>query len=257
MRLVDQIGNTIRLDKPAQRIVSIVPSQTEFLHDIDLDDEVVGITKFCIHPKAWFQSKNRVGGTKNVDLEKVRALNPDLIIANKEENDKENIAELRKIAPVYMSDIFNLDDSFEMMRQIGELTNRKEESQFIIEKIKDNFRSLKPFSSIKKALYFIWREPWMLAGKSTFIDSILDKWGLENAIGVERYPVVEIENLPACDFVLLSSEPYPFKEKHIAEIRKQLPLAKVMLVDGEIFSWYGSRLLKAPEYLNNLKNQLS
>ena len=144
MIFIDQIGGEVELRSKPLRIISIVPSQTEFLYDIGLEDEVVGITKFCLHPNDWFRNKARVGGTKTVDLQKVRDLKPDLIIGNKEENDKANIEALREIAPVWMSDIANLEEAYSMMLQIGQMVGKEKESLELIEKIQFEFDTIKP-----------------------------------------------------------------------------------------------------------------
>lgn len=130
------------LQQLPRRIVSLVPSQTELLYDLGLEEETVGITKFCIHPEAWFRSKARVGGTKNVDIDKVRALQPDLIIANKEENVKEQIEALADIAPVWVSDIQDLDDALDMIRSIGHITGRQEKAELIAKLIGHRFNEL-------------------------------------------------------------------------------------------------------------------
>lgn len=253
------MNNTIRLgDKPC-RIISLVPSQTELLSSLGLDIEVVGISKFCIHPKKWFQSKERIGGTKSVNIEHVRSLNPDLIIGNKEENSIEDINQLKEIAPVWMSDIYTVDDSIEMINSIAEITGKSLEGNLLIDQIKSSFKKLEEFiSSVdfsgKSALYFIWDEPSMVAGRKTFIDNLLEKCGFSNATSIERYPVVE--ELVSPDFVFLSSEPFPFKEKHISIYQQAYPNSKIVLVDGEMFSWYGSRLKSAPDYFIKLIKSL-
>ena len=255
LEYIDQMNNTIRLAKTPSRIVSLVPSQTQLLYSLGLDDKVVGITKFCIHPDVWFRSKDRVGGTKNVSIEKVQALNPDLIFANKEENTKEDIENLRKIAPVWLSDIANLEDSYDMIESIGEITNKKGEAASILEKIKMGFAELSLLNGKKKSvIYFIWNEPGYTAGKGTFIDDMLNKCGLVNAIEESRYPEVTLNLSP--DVVFLSSEPFPFKEKHIESYQKQYPKAIIKIVDGEMFSWYGSKLIESPGYFKALISNL-
>lgn len=245
------MNNIIRLAEKPKRIISLVPSQTEFLYDIGLDKEVVGITKFCIHPNGWFKAKTRVGGTKTVDFDKIKALNPDLIIANKEENTQSEIEALQKLYTVYVSDIFTLDDSFQMMTDIGLMTNKVERTKRVIESIRSNFVGLKQLN--KKVLYLIWREPFMVAGQNTFINHLLGRCGLQNAIVEKssRYEELTPEQITSLnvDYIFLSSEPYPFKQKHLAELEK-LTTAKVVLVDGEMFSWYGSRLTKFKNYYN-------
>jgi ABC-type Fe3+-hydroxamate transport system substrate-binding protein len=235
-----------------KRIVSLVPSQTEFLYDIGLLNEVVGVTKFCIHPNKWFVSKTRVGGTKNVNLEKIKELQPDLIIANKEENTQSEIEELQKLYPVYISDIFTLEDSYAMMKDIGVLTNKQFETEKVILNIRNNFNELTQIN--KKVIYLIWREPYMVAGQNTFINHVLSECGFKNKVEGEdtRYDQITIEQIKELDldFIFLSSEPYPFKQKHIRELQEYTK-AKVVLVDGEMFSWYGSGLTKFKNYFEN------
>jgi iron complex transport system substrate-binding protein len=251
MDYVDQMNSKVVLEASPQRIVSLVPSQTELLFHLGLGDRVVGITKFCLHPEEWFRGKARVGGTKNADYHKVQALQPDLILGNKEENDKDNIEELRGLAPVWMSEIKDLEEALEMISKIAALCHVEEAAKGMIDEIKKNFSALRPLQG-KSALYFIWRNPWMAAGSDTFIHHMLELCGLRNLCTETRYPQVELGQSEQPDYVFLSSEPYPFKEKHIEEVQKAYPKAKVLLVDGEMFSWYGSRLLKAPDYFQAL-----
>lgn len=251
---------TVPVPVHPQRIVSLVPSQTELLHDLGLGDRVVGITKFCIHPEEWFRSKPRVGGTKQVDMEKVRALQPDLIIGNKEENTRADIEALEREFPVWMSDVKDLDDALAMIQGIGHLVNAVAEAERIDTAIRTAFADLRPLPTSLSAAYFIWQKPWMLAGEGTFIRDMLARCGLTsvttNAVG--RYPEWSDAELAALDpdVVLLSSEPFPFKDQHIAAVNVILPGTPVHLVDGEMFSWYGSRLLHAPAYFRQLLAQL-
>ena len=258
----DQLGREISINYPPQRIISIVPSQTELLFDLGLNDEVIGITKFCIHPIEKFAAKTKVGGTKKLLIEKIRDLNPDLIIGNKEENTQSEVELLMQEFPVWMSDINNLDEAITTITQIGELVNREPEAAYLNHLINAGFKDLQTLAiskGINKSVaYLIWKDPYMCAGKSTFIDDILRKIGLNNIIKQSRYPEITISQLKTenCELIFLSSEPYPFKQNHIDEIQKELPDSKVMLVDGEIFSWYGSRLVKAVGYLFELQNTL-
>lgn len=241
-----------------------MPSQTELLYDLGLRDEVVGITKFCIHPNEWFRSKTRVGGTKKVDLKKIKQLNPDLIIGNKEENDKEQIEELMKDYPVWMSDIYTLKDALNMIIQIGELVGKQKEATLLKLKIESQFLSISELASstpLIKTAYFIWRKPYMVAGNNTFINDMLSCCGFINVFATNdfaRYPEINSEQIAKAnpEIILLSSEPYPFKEKHIQEFQILCPNAKIMIVDGELFSWYGSRLLHTPSYFEKLRTDL-
>lgn len=236
-------------------IVSLVPSQTELLYDLGLDEATTGITKFCIHPDAWFQSKTRVGGTKTLHIDKIKDLQPDLILANKEENIKEQIEALLAVAPVWVSDIHTLEDALDMIRTIGRLTDRYEKADMISRLIEQRFGNIKQPEEALNTLYLIWRQPWMSVGRNTFIHHVMERAGFGNSCkNHARYPELSSEEIRMLNpsLILLSSEPYPFKEKHIAELQELLPGAKIMLADGEMFSWYGSRLLHTPAYLETL-----
>ncbi|MES2764146.1 MAG: helical backbone metal receptor [Bacteroidota bacterium] len=254
MQFTDQLNNTIELGSFPKRIVSLVPSQSELLWDLGVRDELVGITKFCIHPTNMFISISRIGGTKTVNIEKIRALQPDLIIGNKEENEYTQIVELQKEFTVWMSDIYDLEDSLKMIGAVGKLVNRVERAEILQKNIASSFLNLR--SVQRSVLYLIWKDPYMAAGRSTFIGNMLSKMGLENSIKDEngRYPNLKIEDIVslAPELIFLSSEPYPFKEKHIDELQAELPATKIILVDGELFSWYGSRLQKSVKYFNEL-----
>jgi len=257
MRTVtDMMSRVLEVPERPRRIVSLVPSQTELLADLGLEEEVVGITKFCVHPEHWFRSKARVGGTKTVHLDRVAALQPDLILANKEENVREQIEALQDIAPVWVSDIQTLDEALRMIREVAALCGKREAGNSIAGKIAEGFSTLRlrvPAVDTSVA-YGIWRAPWMWAGGDTFISDVLSHIGWQNVVDDLRYPTLSLEELSALGpaTVLLSSEPYPFKEKHIGEVQVALPEANVLLVDGEMFSWYGSRLLSAPTYFGQL-----
>lgn len=250
----DQLGDKITFSFPPQRIVSLVPSQTELLADLTLEKEIVGITKFCVHPSPWPKPVQIIGGTKDFRFDVIDKLSPDLIIGNKEENYLEGIAKLREKYPVWMSDIVSLEDALAMIHSVAEITNRIEEGNVIENKIKKSFVNLARRKS-QSVLYLIWKKPWMAAGRQTFIDTMLTSMGLENCVAESRYPKLSEEEIQllAPQLIFLSSEPYPFKEQHLDELRSICPCSTVMLVDGEMFSWYGSRLIKAPAYFNSLE----
>jgi len=249
------VDNKILRTTP-ERIVSLVPSQTELLFDLRLEEKVLGITKFCVHPQNWLKEKTIVGGTKNANIEKIKSLQPDLIIGNKEENLKEELERLSTFAPVWVSDIETLEDSFQMIAQIGHFTNSVESANEIIEKINNGFPQLTDSTKSNKTVaYLIWRKPWMAAASHTFINNLLNKIGFVNVFENEtRYPEFSLEGLNKLnpDYIFLSSEPYPFKGKHADEIREILPHSKIVFVDGEFFSWYGSRLIRASDYFKKL-----
>lgn len=238
-----------------QRIISLVPSQTELLHYLGLDEGVAGITKFCIHPNTWFLRKTRIGGTKNPDIEKIKTMQPDLIIANKEENRKEDIEQLAEHFPVYVSDISTLEEALQMIADTGQITGTSARAEELVTGIRNNFSLLQPVQPEINAAYLVWQQPFMAAGGDTFINDMMQRCGLKNIFGgTERYPETTLEQLKEkdCRLLLLSSEPFPFNEKHLAELNTALPGTKVLLADGEMFSWYGSRLLLSPGYFGNL-----
>ncbi len=252
---IDQTGRKIYLEEIPAKIISVVPSLTELLYDLGLDHEVAGITKFCIHPEKWFLTKAKTGGTKTLDIPLIHELHPDLVIANKEENVKEQVEELAIHYPVWISDINNLENAYHAIQQIGDLVGKKESAESIIRDIKRNFSQLIIPKPKPRICYLIWRNPYMTVGGGTFIHSMLEEAGFENVFKDEmRYPAVSLNDIAIQkpEWLLLSSEPFPFKEKHIEEMKEHLPGTKFLLVDGEMFSWYGSRMIHAPSYFLNL-----
>ena len=235
------------------KIISLVPSITEALFDFGLSEkEIIGRTKFCIHPENAVQKVEIIGGTKNLNIGKIKSLNSDLIIANKEENVKEQIEELQKDFKVLVTNISNLEDNYYLLKTLGNLLGKQETAQKFNLKI---YEILAKFSDLekKKCAYLIWKNPYMTVGFDTFIHDILDKIGFQNIFkNQKRYPEISVEDLKAADYIFLSSEPFPFQQKHIDELQKELPDAKIFLVDGEAFSWYGTRLAKCESYFQNL-----
>jgi ABC-type Fe3+-hydroxamate transport system substrate-binding protein len=257
IQTIDQLGQTLVLPDFPKRIVSLVPSQTEYLFDLGLDEKIVGITRFCVHPKKMVTSVEKIGGTKQLYFDKIAALQPDLIIANKEENNREDIWQLQQKFPVWISDVNSLADALAMMQEIGRITNREKNASEIIAAIQHGFGALSNIvKSPKTYAYFIWRKPYMVAANDTFIHQMLTAFGLRNVFEQQsRYPEVTAKELSALtpDYVFLSSEPYAFSNRHIEEFEEMMPKAKVIIVDGEMFSWYGSRLRFLPSYFASLQ----
>jgi len=263
MEFKDQIGRVLNLDSTPKRIVSLVPSQTELLFDLGLEDSIVGITKFCVHPFHLKSTKAIIGGTKNIKIEKIKALNPDIILCNKEENTKEIVEACEEVCATHVSDIITIEDCLELINQYGQLFNKRTNAHKISDKINFNLKDFKNYINDKPSLkvaYFIWRDPWMVAANHTFINHLLELNKFSNIYqNLERYPEVDITNLLQegdPEIVLLSSEPYPFKEEHAFEIGRHSHHAKTVFVDGEYFSWYGSRLIKAFAYFKQLRERL-
>jgi ABC-type Fe3+-hydroxamate transport system substrate-binding protein len=240
---IDQLGREVVLSEIPKRIICLVPSITELVAYFEMDNEVVGITKFCIYPASWFQSKERVGGTKNIDIDKVSSLHPDLIIGNKEENTKDDIDSLMAIAPVWMSDVNSIEDANNLVTSLAEIFNKEDKGHQLIGDLKKYFLSHASEGAGKSVLYFIWHSPGFVAGKNTYIDSYLTAIGYQNCVIMDRYPDIStLESLDP-DVVLLSSEPFPFNESHVAYYKELFPNAEIKLVDGERYSWYGVRTL--------------
>lgn len=250
----DQMNRPVEIISAPKRIISLVPSQTELLFDLGLDEEIIGITKFCIHPADLVEPKIKIGGTKQLNIKLIKELKPDLIIGNKEENERYQVEELMELFPVWMSDITNLDGALDMIKRVGEVVNKGAEAKKLADSITHGFEGLRIEPTGARVAYLIWRRPYIVAGRGTFINDMLKRCGLTNAFDIARYPEVDAEQLIAAKpgVVLLSSEPYPFKGKHVDEFRAMLPGAVIKLVDGELFSWYGSRLLHAPAYFEKL-----
>lgn len=251
MEFRDQLDRNIELKKTPERIVSLVPSQTELLVDLGLEKKILGITHFCVHPEYLKKTKTRLGGTKKVNFRKVKELKPDIILCNKEENTREMVLELEKIAPVHISDVANLEDAYDLIDQYGDIFNCQALATTISSSIQKKVIALKQLvknSAKKRVAYFIWNEPLMVAGNGTFIDDMLKRNNFENVFSKDRYPETNIKELKNMDIdlCLLSSEPFPFKEEH-RSIFENIS-NEIKIVDGEYFSWYGSRLIEAMDY---------
>jgi ABC-type Fe3+-hydroxamate transport system substrate-binding protein len=235
--------------------VCLVPSLTELLHHLGLEAEVLGITRFCVHPDEWYRSKTRVGGTKDPRTDRILALQPDLIIASKEENVQSHIEALAAEVPVWLTDVSTVEDALRMLADIGWVTGRLTEAHALQAQVAAEWTEVKKICAPLRTAYFIWRKPYMLAGGGTYIHSVLQHTGLVNvAADQPRYPEVTVEQLKqlAPEVVFLSSEPYPFAQKHIDELQAHLLHSHIQLVDGEMFSWYGSRMLRVPAYIQKL-----
>jgi iron complex transport system substrate-binding protein len=260
---IDQIGKVHTFETTPARIVCLVPSLTELLCDLDLESKLVGVTKFCVHPSHIRSAKTVVGGTKQVHAEKIRDLKPDIIICNKEENTLEMVNELSRIAPVWVTDIRTVDDCIRTIEDFGQLFNRRTEASKWRDKIKfeqQQFATFVATAPLRKVAYFIWKDPYMVAGSDTFIDELLQANGFTNIYsGGKRYPEIDLNMLRPLDpdLILLSSEPYPFKDEHAFEIGRHTHHAKTIFVDGEMFSWYGTRLVKSFRYFRLLHQKLA
>ena len=256
LNIYDQTGRLVQIPSQPRRIISLVPSLTELLFELGLDQEIVGVTRYCISPPEKVASRVKVGGIHQLDFKAIDTLHPDLIIANKEENNRQEILYLREKYPVYVSDVYTLQDALKMIDDVGKITDRSKNAQQLIGEIENSFAKIDPKKSIRVA-YLIWKDPYRVAGGHTFISDILQLSGLCNIFEKsERYPQVSTEAIAQAQVILLSSEPYPFNESDVEEFRNLYPASQVFLVDGTMFAWYGSRLRHTASYIEQLLHQI-
>jgi ABC-type Fe3+-hydroxamate transport system substrate-binding protein len=254
---IDQMGYVVQVPDNPQRIISLVPSQTELLFNLGVESRIVGITKFCVHPKDQVNQITKIGGTKRFLFNHIDRLHPDLIFANKEENYREGIVKLKEKYPVWVSDVKSLADAYSMIFAIAKIVQCQDKAMQLVANIKRSFDQLKINTCIRAA-YLIWRKPYIVAANDTFVSSMLTIAGFSNVFAdLNRYPEISADQLASAnpEVILLSSEPYPFTLQHCQEFQMICPQAKVALVDGQMFSWYGSRLQYVPEYFKKLHHQ--
>lgn len=241
-----------------QRIISLVPSLTQLVLDLGLGNRLVGRTRFCIHPEELVKEIPIIGGTKNPNIEKILSLNPDYIIANHEENRKEDVQELQAHTEVNITEIDTINDAINAICELGGDLGLASNAQKLVDEITVLSSASPKYPSLKTA-YFIWKDPWMVSASGTYIDSVMKHYDLENVFSdQQRYPQISLDELQDQDpeLILLSSEPFPFKQKHIEEIQKVCPDTKIELINGEWFSWYGSGMLEAFDRLNAWRAEL-
>ncbi len=236
------------------RIVSLVPSITELVCELGLADQLVGRTGFCIHPRQAVKRIPKVGGTKSVDLEKVRQLAPTHAIVNVDENRKETADALAAFVPnVIVTHPLAPLDNLALYRQIGNAFGKQREAEDLCARFELIYQDVvKKTFSRKRVLYLIWKGPWMTVSRDTYVSRTLGLFGLQTLpeSADARYPAIPLEEpwLPEVECVLLSSEPYRFRAKHLDEIGHALK-RPVRLIDGEMTSWYGSRAIRGLAYL--------
>jgi ABC-type Fe3+-hydroxamate transport system substrate-binding protein len=263
-RCTDALGTRHAALGGAARIVSLVPSITELLFDLGLGAQVVGRTGFCIHPREPLRAVPKVGGTKDVDLRKLRALAPTHVIVNVDENRREDVEAMRAFVPnVVVTHPNAPEDNRALCRLAGALFDREREAARLIEALDAELahcaalaRTLAP----ERVLYLCWKEPWMSVAADTYIARTLAAVGWQvlheagGFAGAARYPVVDLDELvPRAQRVLLSSEPYPFREADAAALRQRFPTATIDLIDAEMTSWYGSRAIAGLRYLRGVR----
>ncbi len=256
MTIQDARGTLHSLAHPAQRIVSLVPSATETLHQLGLADRIVGITRFCVHPHPWVKGMPKVGGTKDVDIQRVLDLKPDLVVGNCEENTREIFDALDPHVPVWAPLPKTIPEAINDLHHMGQLTHTESMAKHFVQCATDAWETAKQQATPFTYAYFIWRNPWMSISNDTFIARMLEAVGGINVFGdnPERFPEIDIgigmQQMP--DVVLLSSEPFPFKEQHRTEFVQGTGISPdaVRFIDGEYASWHGHRMIEGLKYLS-------
>jgi ABC-type Fe3+-hydroxamate transport system substrate-binding protein len=258
--LVDAIGQVHQRD-PDARIVSLVPSITELLCELGLAGQLVGRTGFCIHPREAVAAIPKVGGTKDVNIGKIRKLAPTHLVVNIDENEKPTVDKLAEFVPnVVVTHPLAPRDNLALARLMGGVFGAEEAAQAWCAAFEAEYAALRGQAPgpARTVLYCIWQDPWMSVSRDTYIASMLAELGWRvPELGEARYPrfswdAALVEQL---DAVLLSTEPYRFTEAHADALEKQLG-KPVLLVDGEMMSWYGSRALAGLRYLRELRTML-
>jgi ABC-type Fe3+-hydroxamate transport system substrate-binding protein len=232
------------------RIVSLVPSITELLCDLDLSEQLVGRTGFCIHPWETGRAIPKVGGTKDLKFDRIRELKPTHVVVNVDENRKEDAEALAEFIPnVVVTHPLAPRDNLDLYRQMGREFDREAQAEALCKRFEAALSKVEDRPE-QRVLYLIWRDPWMTISPETYISRTLGlfNWKTVPASTDERYPQVDLAAVDV-DRVLLSSEPFHFKEHHIPEVEALVPGAKVSLIDGEMTSWYGSRAIAGIDYL--------
>ena len=258
----DAVGTRHPVCDAECRIVSLVPSLTELLCELGLSAQLVGRTRYCIHPRATLKTIAAVGGTKDVSLEKVRALKPTHVVVNIDENLRDTATALAEFVPqVIVTHPSQPADNLALYELFGGIFNQGEAAKSLSTRYLAKLQEVRarPPRASRRVLYLIWREPWMSVARETYIAQTLAEFNLltEPAQARSRYPEVRLEDYRGqVDYVLLSSEPYPFRARHLAEVQAALPGAHVQLIDGEMTSWYGSRALPALDYLDDFTRAL-
>ena len=265
MQFFDELNREVLIPNEPQRIISLVPSLTELLHEMGLEKQVVGITKYCVYPVHYQSTKTKVGGTKKVKFEVIKELKPDFILCSKEENTKEMVQELEKIAPVYVSDVNTFEEALQLIDKLGKILYRRTQAERIVQKIIDRQQEFQVFLKEGKkysVVYFIWAEPWMVAGGKTFINDMIKVAGFTNAYEhLERYPEIKIGRIrfssKNAEVLMFSSEPYDFSDEEVYDAVRKNKNTLAIYVDGQYFSWYGSRLSKAFDHFKEIHQKLA
>lgn len=240
------------------RVVSLCPSLTELVFDLGRGADLVGVTKFCVHPAQGVAAIEKVGGTKNPKVDRIVELAPDLVLLNEEENRAEDAESLREAGiRCHVSFPRTAGETAEMVRSIGAALGSADEAGTIAAEIEARAERARAAARGRPPVRFaclIWRRPWMAAAGDTFLDALLGLAGGVNVFAdrADRYPEVTATELASADpdAILLTSEPFPFREEHADELAGAtgLPRERFVFVDGELLSWHGSRTPRGIDY---------
>lgn len=252
----DTTGYEVVFNDAPGRIVCLVPSLTELLFDIGLGSEIVGITDFCKYPATRVKAIPRTGPPLTTDVDAVRSLQPDLIIASAQENANDVILTLRKDFPVWVADVRTLSDALDTIRTLGEITDKSQNAHWLASQIDRRFKEFNAEWSMPrpvKVLYLSSVAPVTIAGENTIISNILEATGFKNIFlqsGV--YSVNEISDIPVSPEVIIVPDFVPIHDNTLQRIRSAFPKARCYFADQLQMSGYGSRLLRTPNYLREL-----
>lgn len=270
-KLSDALGTVHSPIGGPARIVSVVPSLTELLFALDLGGQVVGRTGFCTHPKPAVRRVTKVGGTKDFDLEKIRALEPTHLIVNVDENPKALVEAVARIVPnIIVTHPMGPLDNPPLYRLFGAVFRREREAETLADQFDTAYREATDATAglvRERVLYLIWKDPWMTISRDTYIARTLAAvgWDQVEVPGDERYPALDLATaLAKTDRVLLSSEPYAFRPRDVNDVSQMvhaqsacpghaLNAAAVSLIDAEMTSWYGNRAIQGMAYLSRLR----
>ncbi len=261
MKITDDLGRTFSFKKPPRRIISLCPSVSETLLDLGLEGFLAGRTDYCIHPQNKIESIPGVGGPKSVSIQLLQSLCPDIIIAVKEENDKKTLENLAALNyKCFIFDVNNFSDALNMIEKIGVIFNVEDRAQTMTEGIKKGFEGIGQVLKKLNFIYMTWSSPYIAAGTGNYINSLITGLGFNNCLSkhINRYVRLSLGELKKLspDIVFLPSEPYNYTLYDKLKFEKIFPSARAVLVDGEMFCWYGSRMLKAAPYIKNLIKEI-
>jgi ABC-type Fe3+-hydroxamate transport system substrate-binding protein len=258
LTVVDAWGRSLTVTERPERIVSLVPSLTEALFAFGLEQEIVGVTRFCVEPRRGVADKTKVGGTKALDVAKIKALEPDLVIASAEENGPEDVTQLIDHGcPVFVTLATSVESAIDLLRQLATITGTTAAARPIIQEAKEALAfAVAAGASGERVRVFcpIWRNPYMTCGRATYVDDVITVCGGRNVFGErqERYPQLELGEMAALDpqVILLPSEPYRFTKRHKADFRAFADVTAVknghiFLIDGRMLTWYGPRIARS------------